>query len=167
MSSQEDASAERAERTVMDALHADEDTLARRRARRRRRSSEADEATATLDLGAPMTLRARDLDRFERTSSGATTSNERHAKSRRIAPSTSVRSPSEMNTSDLERNAATFANAFGVDAAEVVSPGNAGVDPYRAIVRCAEKFCIDRDGAEHSIEDVERAGEEEDEAADN
>lgn len=146
-----------AERVVLDVLSVDEDELARRRSRRRRRSGEAAAAaaTSTLDLGAPGTLRARDLER-RRDDTAAITVGERSAQN----GESSGRTPSEMNTSDFARNVEMFADAVGVDAANAAPPGKEGEEPYRTIARASRDLGIVKSREREPNDDVEFDDEE-------
>lgn len=145
-----------AERVVLDVLSVDEDELARRRARRRRRSGEAAAAaTSTLDLGAPGTLRARDLER-RRDDTAAITVRERSEQ----GGESSGRELSEMNTSDFARNVAMFADAVGVDAGNAAPPGKEGEEPYRTIMRASRDLGIVNDRERELNDEVEFDDEE-------
>lgn len=113
-----------AERLVRALLSEDAATAGRRRRRRASVGDEGTEATETLEL--PKSLRVRDLERVEATTSARGERAARRAESSEGATNESR----SMNTSDCARNAAMFADAIGC--------GDIAVDdPYRALARRA------------------------------
>lgn len=136
-----------AERLVRALLSEDAATAGRRRRRRASVGDEGTEATETLEL--PKSLRVRDLERVEATTSARGERAARRAESSEGATNESR----SMNTSDCARNAAMFADAIGC--------GDVAVDdPYRALARCAAAANVggdrsdDADDSEALVVDV-------------
>ena len=136
-----------AERLVRALLSEDAATAGRRRRRRASVGDEGTEATETLEL--PKSLRVRDLERVEATTSARGERAARRAESSEGATNESR----SMNTSECARNAAMFADAIGC--------GDVAVDdPYRALARCAAAANVggdrsdDADDSEALVVDV-------------